>query len=113
MAFDVYAEESRHNKINVRRIKRCFYISLEMVRCCFVSSHRVVHCLRKNKIVDFRIRSVHQHSSKHRFATLLWDNLPHGGASQVHPHIHATVQTDHFYGKNERFSSNRKRKSFL
>jgi len=55
------------------------------------------------------IRSVHQHSSKHRFATLLWDNLPHGGASQVHPHIHGTVQTDHFYGHFEalRYASER------
>ena len=41
---------------------------------------------------------MHKHSAKHRFATLLWDNLPHGGASQVHPHIHATVHTEHFYG---------------
>jgi hypothetical protein len=42
---------------------------------------------------------VHKQSSKHSFATLLWDSLPHGGASQVHPHIHATVHADHYYGE--------------
>lgn len=44
------------------------------------------------------IRAVHQQSPKHRFPTLLWDSLPHGGASQVHPHIHATVHSENYYG---------------
>jgi hypothetical protein len=46
-----------------------------------------------------RIRAVHKQSPSHRFPTLLWDNLPHGGASQVHPHIHATVHSNHYYGE--------------
>lgn len=51
--------------------------------------------------VRSRIRAVHKQSPSHRFATLLWDNLPHGGASQVHPHIHGTVHSEHFYGKGK------------
>jgi len=55
------------------------------------------------------IRAVHQQSPKHRFPTLLWDSLPHGGASQVHPHIHATVHSENYYGQFEtiRYSSER------
>ena len=41
---------------------------------------------------------MHQQSPSHRFPALLWDSLPHGGASQVHPHIHATVHSEQYYG---------------
>ncbi|UJR07775.1 hypothetical protein I4U23_012058 [Adineta vaga] len=51
------------------------------------------------------IRAVHKQSPTHRFATLLWDSLPHGGASQVHPHIHTTVHSDHYYGQFESIRS--------
>jgi len=54
--------------------------------------------IRSSDIVLYRIRAVHKQSPSHRFPTLLWDSLPHGGASQVHPHIHATVHSDHYYG---------------
>lgn len=46
----------------------------------------------------YRFYAVHKHSRSHRFPTMLWDSLPHGGASQVHPHIHATLHSDHYYG---------------
>ncbi|CAF1092813.1 unnamed protein product [Adineta ricciae] len=51
------------------------------------------------------ILAVHKQSPAHRFPTLLWDSLPHGGASQVHPHIHTTVHSDHYYGQFESIRS--------
>ncbi|CAF1220692.1 unnamed protein product [Adineta steineri] len=51
------------------------------------------------------IRAVHKQSPSHRFPALLWDSLPHGGASQVHPHIHATVHSNHYYGQFESIRS--------
>ncbi|CAM4796225.1 unnamed protein product [Rotaria magnacalcarata] len=48
-------------------------------------------------------QAVHKQSPSHRFPTILWDSLPHGGASQVHPHIHATLHSDHYYGSIENF----------
>ncbi|CAF4196508.1 unnamed protein product, partial [Rotaria socialis] len=54
-------------------------------------------------------QAVHKQSPSHRFPTMLWDSLPHGGASQVHPHVHATLHSDHYYGQFEsiRFASER------
>ncbi|CAF4067454.1 unnamed protein product [Rotaria sp. Silwood2] len=54
-------------------------------------------------------QAAHKESPLHRFPTILWDSLPHGGASQVHPHIHATLHSDHYYGQFEsiRFASER------
>ncbi|CAF0927047.1 unnamed protein product [Rotaria sordida] len=60
-------------------------------------------------------QTVHKQSSSHRFPTLLWDSLPHGGASQVHPHIHATLHSDHYYGQFEsiRFASERYYREYI
>ncbi|CAG7834303.1 unnamed protein product [Allacma fusca] len=33
------------------------------------------------------------------FATLLWDSLPHAGASQVHPHVHGLLDTSRYAGQ--------------
>jgi hypothetical protein len=49
-------------------------------------------------MISYRILAVHKQSPSHRFPALLWDSLPHGGASQVHPHIHVTVHSDQYYG---------------
>lgn len=90
MAFDVYAQAARHHQVNLGRTERCLHTRLEMV----LSLPRTILIS-----LSLRILAVHKQSSKHSFATLLWDSLPHGGASQVHPHIHATVHSDHYYGQ--------------
>ncbi|XP_071438721.1 uncharacterized protein [Hetaerina americana] len=33
-----------------------------------------------------------------RFSNVLWDSLPHAGASQLHPHIHGLMDSEHYYG---------------
>ena len=33
-----------------------------------------------------------------RYPVLLWDTLPHAGASQVHPHIHALTDPSQYIG---------------
>lgn len=33
-----------------------------------------------------------------RYPNLIWDNLPHAGASQVHPHVHTMMDPSQYYG---------------
>jgi galactose-1-phosphate uridylyltransferase len=35
------------------------------------------------------------------YPILLWDFLPKGGASQVHPHLQCTINNDKYYGNFE------------
>ncbi|CAF0788593.1 unnamed protein product [Didymodactylos carnosus] len=51
------------------------------------------------------IRAVYKKSPLHQFPVLLFDMFPHGGASQVHPHIHAAVNSHHYYGQFESIRS--------
>lgn len=44
---------------------------------------------------------VHSMDSRYRYPHMMWDVLPEGGASQVHPHVHGTITLGHYYGKVE------------
>ncbi|XP_046406143.1 uncharacterized protein LOC124171040 [Ischnura elegans] len=43
-------------------------------------------------------KRVNREDKSSRFPNILWDSLPHAGASQVHPHVHGLMDTDHYYG---------------
>ena len=40
-------------------------------------------------------------NSNYLYPVLLWDFLPKGGASQVHPHLQVTVNNERYYGNFE------------
>lgn len=43
----------------------------------------------------------HNTDKHQRFPSLMWDCLPHGGASQVHPHIHGILDPNQYAGAFE------------
>lgn len=43
----------------------------------------------------------HEIDPNQKYPSLLWDTLPHAGASQVHPHIHGLLDTHQYAGRFE------------
>ncbi|CAB3365786.1 Hypothetical predicted protein [Cloeon dipterum] len=43
---------------------------------------------------------VHSIDSSAKYPNLIWDSLPHAGASQVHPHIHTMMDPNQYYGSH-------------
>ncbi|XP_045164722.2 uncharacterized protein LOC123528789 isoform X2 [Mercenaria mercenaria] len=44
---------------------------------------------------------VYKLDSMHKYPSLIWDLLPHAGASQVHPHVHGFLDKDAYQGAME------------
>jgi galactose-1-phosphate uridylyltransferase len=40
-------------------------------------------------------------NSNYLYPVLLWDFLPKGGASQIHPHLQVTINNERYYGNFE------------
>lgn len=43
----------------------------------------------------------HNFDTRQRFPSLFWDCLPHGGASQFHPHAHGLLDPNQYAGAFE------------
>jgi galactose-1-phosphate uridylyltransferase len=43
-------------------------------------------------------KRVHKSNTDYRFPTIFWDFLPKSGASQVHPHLHGTIDNIRYFG---------------
>lgn len=44
---------------------------------------------------------VYKLEQTHKFPSMIWDLLPHAGASQIHPHIHGFIDKDAYQGVME------------
>jgi len=44
-----------------------------------------------------------------RFPSVLWDSLPHAGASQVHPHVHGLLDDKQYVGAYEELHQSSKK----
>ncbi|KAG1683431.1 hypothetical protein GQR58_009977 [Nymphon striatum] len=76
------------------------------------SYHQLVfpkHChnpleLTKELVVDMFMtayawfKKVHSSDRSYRYPMVMWDTFPHGGASQVHPHVQASIDKSGYYG---------------
>ena len=51
------------------------------------------------KAAQIWFKLVHSISSDHSHPMILWDSMPHAGASQVHPHLHAVLGKGEYLGK--------------
>jgi hypothetical protein len=48
-----------------------------------------------------RFKIIQKSKPNYIYPILLWDFLPKGGASQVHPHLQCTINNDKYYGNFE------------
>lgn len=48
---------------------------------------------------------VHNANHEYRFPSIFWDFLPKSGASQVHPHLHGTIDNNRYFGLYETIRS--------
>ena len=42
---------------------------------------------------------MYSENSVYKFPAMVWDLLPHAGASQVHPHLHGFLDSNRYQGK--------------
>lgn len=49
-------------------------------------------------IFFFRFNQVYKLEKTHKYPSMIWDLLPHAGASQVHPHVHGFIDKDAYQG---------------
>ncbi|CAH1783243.1 unnamed protein product [Owenia fusiformis] len=47
------------------------------------------------------VNKVHYTDPNYKYPIVMWDLLPHASASQIHPHVHVTMETDRYYGSQE------------
>ena len=59
-----------------------------------IPSMRVLH-------LDFDNRFTQSHSKhpEYKYPVIMWDLLPHGGASQVHPHLQLVLKSHRYPGR--------------
>ncbi|KAF4523956.1 hypothetical protein B566_EDAN012428 [Ephemera danica] len=43
-------------------------------------------------------QTVHRIDPTAKYPVMIWDNLPHAGASQLHPHLHGMLDPEQYYG---------------
>ena len=68
-----------------------FWINSKLLCVCFVTFKSVflfTHRLQKAYAID----------QSYKYPMLIWDMLPHGGASQIHPHVHNFLDRTRYQG---------------
>lgn len=47
-----------------------------------------------------RLQKAYAVDHSYKYPMLIWDMLPHGGASQIHPHVHNFLDRTRYQGKS-------------